>query len=322
MTISMPPPPIERWPRTDRAPADAREVMNNVVQLPSDAPKDAVPPVKLSLVHPVKPPRIEFLDAGMERHPRSSWGPNTRTNYTVIVVSAGKGEYFLDGVHHEVTAGQCFMLPADAYTYYHTDWEDIWTIWSISFTGEDCESLMRRCGFSMIHPVVNVAEPADFAALVQLMLEHGERTYPNALTLQGLLYEFIALLLETGQPFEENIDRKDNDYIERAISYIQNHLHESLQVNEVAEALFISRSYLTTLFRTYLRITPKVFIMKAQMFEAAEKLRSTSMPIAQIAATTGYSTPFAFSKTFKRIMGMSPREFRTRFTNPDNIQEG
>lgn len=279
-------------------------------------------PLKVSLAHSVDAPDVRFMGAVMEHHPRSSWGPNVRDHYTLHVVTAGSGEYYLDGVRHRIAAGQCFMAPPGAYAYYHTDWEDIWTYWGVTFTGADCERLMQRCGLTSVHPVVDVADADSLAAIAQTMLDHGDRTYTNGLMLQSLLLAFLAMLIETGQPTGQNIDPKENDYIEQAVAYIETHLSEPLQVADVAEALFISRTYLTALFNKHLRISPKIFIMKAKMFEAAEKLRYSTAPISQIAAASGYATPFAFTKAFKRIMAMTPREFRAQFTAPDTLKEG
>ena len=57
-------------------------------------------------------------------------------------------------------------------------------------------------------------------------------------------------------------------------------------------------------------MSPQKFLMKFRITKAAELLYNTDLPIANIAYSCGYSDPLAFSKTFKKIKGVSPKEYR------------
>ena len=57
-------------------------------------------------------------------------------------------------------------------------------------------------------------------------------------------------------------------------------------------------------------MSPQKFLMKFRITKAAELLYNTDLPISNIAYSCGYSDPLAFSKTFKKIKGVSPKEYR------------
>ncbi|MBT1179079.1 AraC family transcriptional regulator [Bifidobacterium vespertilionis] len=279
-------------------------------------------PLKTTINHEVKPLRINFRSVAIERDiTRSSWGPNVLDRTCVLVVLRGQGEFMLDGVNHKVHAGQAMAVPKGIPAFYHTDFHapEAWSLCWVIFDGEDANQVLQHCRFTVARPVVNVEDTEPFEEIVSHMLAYADRTYSNAMMLQGLMLAFLSTLVASVTSVAEDIDPKDNKYLDAAVNYIHEHINEPLQVNDVADALYISRSYLCTVFQDHLKITPKVFIMKAKMFQAAEDLRHSAASIAQLAERYGYSSPFAFSKSFKRIMGMSPREFREQFTEPDDL---
>ena len=92
--------------------------------------------------------------------------------------------------------------------------------------------------------------------------------------------------------------------------FIQNNYHNSIRVTDIADYICLNRSYLTSIFQSNLNMSPQKFLMKFRITKAAELLYNTDLPIANIAYSCGYSDPLAFSKTFKKIKGVSPKQYR------------
>ncbi|KFI50313.1 helix-turn-helix transcriptional regulator [Bifidobacterium biavatii] len=283
--------------------------------------------MKRSLEYEVAPPDVRFLSAGRERDIRAIYGPNAHRYHSLHLITAGSAHYYIDGVYWSVKAGQCISLPADTPIMYHTDFADVCTTHWVTFRGSDVLDLMSRCGFGPTSAVINVADPQRIAGIIDDMLDCAERTYSNGLRLNGLFSQLLATIIETSvattpsPDARANIAPKSNEYITRAMQYIYAHMDSPLHVGEIAEALFISRTYLYELFQEYLQTTPQLFVAKAKTYQACEWLRQTGMSVQDIAESCGYRSAFAFSKAFKRIIGMSPREYRQRFTDPANLVE-
>lgn len=95
-----------------------------------------------------------------------------------------------------------------------------------------------------------------------------------------------------------------------ALSYITEHLHEPLRVARIADAIGLSRSRLSHLFREQLGMGIFDYVEDQRIRKATDHLRMSDRPIAEIAAIVGYDDPLYFSKRFKSRTGMSPSRWR------------
>jgi AraC-like DNA-binding protein len=86
--------------------------------------------------------------------------------------------------------------------------------------------------------------------------------------------------------------------------------NKRLKITDVADVIGISRSYLTSIFKKELKVSPQEFLMNFRMEKAAQLLEVTKSPVNIIAAEVGYSDSLSFSKAFKRRYGMSPTDYR------------
>ena len=143
------------------------------------------------------------------------------------------------------------------------------------------------------------------------MLKHHTMSDSDAFKIEGLLYLFFSKLCEDHKE-TSSLTREENtnNYINKAIEFIQNNYHNSIKVTDIANYICLNRSYLTSIFQSNLNMSPQKFLMKFRITKAAELLYNTDLPIANIAYSCGYSDPLAFSKTFKKIKGVSPKQYR------------
>jgi two-component system response regulator YesN len=100
----------------------------------------------------------------------------------------------------------------------------------------------------------------------------------------------------------------------RAIDYIRDHYREELSLGTVAQAVYVSEYYLSHLFRKEMDQTFSDYVTKVRLEKAREFLRDN--PAAQIqeaADMAGFADPNYFAKTFKKLAGISPREYQALF---------
>ncbi|WAG68214.1 AraC family transcriptional regulator (plasmid) [Clostridium estertheticum] len=137
--------------------------------------------------------------------------------------------------------------------------------------------------------------------------------------MQSNLYRIFAKLEEqTGASFSD-IESVNDFYISRAIDYIQHNTYENLTVQNIALYLNISRSYLFSLFKRHLNVSPQQFITNVKLTNARELLTKTEISIATVALSCGYTNPFAFSRAFKKEVGLTPSEYRKIYYQPDEL---
>nr|WP_297172478.1 AraC family transcriptional regulator [uncultured Agathobaculum sp.] len=101
-----------------------------------------------------------------------------------------------------------------------------------------------------------------------------------------------------------------NDLIAKAIEYIGAHLFEPLSVRRVADAVNLSSSHFSRLFRSTTGFSPHEYIMLHRIDEAKALLQSTTLSVKEIAFRVGYHSEVNFITAFTRKTGSSPTQFR------------
>ncbi|WP_077622623.1 response regulator [Sediminibacillus massiliensis] len=98
----------------------------------------------------------------------------------------------------------------------------------------------------------------------------------------------------------------------RAKSYMESNYHKALTLEEVADQIGISSYYLSKLFKDRFQVTFVEYLTKIRLDQAKELLLDASMPLKEIALNVGYKDPNYFSRVFKKEIGISPRDYRTK----------
>ena len=93
--------------------------------------------------------------------------------------------------------------------------------------------------------------------------------------------------------------------------YIDHHLGSSLRLQELANVVSISESYLSKIFKQATGKTITEYIQQARIEKAIDYLFAGTLSISQIAAQLGFYDQFHFSKTFKAFTGMAPSIYRS-----------
>ena len=93
-------------------------------------------------------------------------------------------------------------------------------------------------------------------------------------------------------------------------NYIQHHMSETITVEQIAAALFLSRPYLSRRFKTETGENLKDYIYLEKMAEARRLLRYSDKSIAAISDYLGFSSQSHFTKEFKKYVGKNPGEYR------------
>mgnify|MGYP000244696081 CR=1 FL=1 len=97
------------------------------------------------------------------------------------------------------------------------------------------------------------------------------------------------------------------------VGSIYKNIAEEIKVVDVAESAGVSVSSLERLFKTNMNTTPKQFIIQAKISTACERLVGTNMGVKEVGASVGYSDHANFTRGFRKIMDMSPTEYRRNY---------
>ena len=248
---------------------------------------------------------------GMEEcEPGHSYGPAVRDHFLIHYILDGQGRFHIDGKVYNLHKNQGFLICPDIVTYYEADREDPWTYTWVGFQGVKAEMYLRYAGLTRENPVFTYDKGDYIRECFSKMIDASKLKKGGEIRLQGLLYLFLSELIEAADGYVEAGEKQQEVYIRKAIQYIEMNYSRDISVMELAKHIGLDRSYLCSLFKEYLKVSPREYLIRYRMDKACELMKNPSLSISDVARSVGYNDPLGFSKMFKKVKGCSPKEYR------------
>lgn len=245
-----------------------------------------------------------------ECRPGHSVGPEVRPNYIIHCVLDGKGSFQIGDRQYEIQRGQGFLIEPETLIHYKADEKNPWTYMWIGFSGARAGKYLADIGLSNKNPVFQCDKVEELKKIVLRMFQYQKISVVNQYHLQGLLYEFFAVLADGMEVDTVANEGEDNLYVREAVNFIRNNYYRGITVAEIAEHVSVNRSYLYKLFETTFGMSPKEFLTRFQVSRAKELLTWSDISIEGVAWSCGYKDSLAFSKVFRKVIGVSPTTYR------------
>ena len=148
----------------------------------------------------------------------------------------------------------------------------------------------------------------------QIKLENEQKRVGYQLLIKAYLYEIIGELVRGyGVYYEDSADsarRKSLVGMDRAMTYINEHLNAPLTLEEVAERAGFTRTYFSCVFRELNGLTVWDYITIRRIERSCELLAATDLSVLEVAESCGYNNLSNFNRMFLRIVGTSPSKYR------------
>lgn len=180
-------------------------------------------------------------------------------------------------------------------------------------SGGHSETLMK-----MLPPIVHICSAVEQAALrwaVERMMQELHDPAPGgSLIAQHLahmmLVQALRLHVQEGAPTPNGwLFAVADKQLGPAIGAIHADPAYRWTLPALAERACMSRSAFALKFRTAVGSAPMEYVTQWRMLLAGDRLESSTEPVSSIAASLGYESESAFSTAFKRVMGLSPRQY-------------
>ncbi|MDF2964154.1 MAG: two-component system response regulator, partial [Paenibacillus sp.] len=104
--------------------------------------------------------------------------------------------------------------------------------------------------------------------------------------------------------------QQDSNVIFEIAKYIQNHYHQDITLQEIANHFYLSREYISRKFKQEFQVNLSDYLSNIRLEKAKLLLLNPHLRIAQVAEMVGYEDEKYFSKVFKKMSGFSPNEYR------------
>ncbi|NOW05703.1 helix-turn-helix transcriptional regulator [Clostridium beijerinckii] len=107
--------------------------------------------------------------------------------------------------------------------------------------------------------------------------------------------------------------------IKKSIEYIENNLNKKIQLKELADKAFLSKYHFHRVFHSVVGEPVAEYIRKKRLEEASNELLTTENKIIDIALKYQFSNQESFTRAFKKLYGIPPKEFRKNKINLTTI---
>ena len=102
-----------------------------------------------------------------------------------------------------------------------------------------------------------------------------------------------------------------------SIEYMKLNYMMPMTVEQIAQHCCVSASHLHKIFAQTVHTTPSNYLTQLRLAAAKDLLRTTSIPISEVAAQCGFNSQAYFSDCFKRHCSVSPKAFRSASRYPE-----
>ena len=280
--------------------------MKNLCRSDSDVRKHLI--IRRESANGLKP---KLLYAGELSFARDwSEEPHAHPFCELLYVTEGEGEVAAGGSVWPVRAGDLVLYNAGTEHAERTRTGFAFLFFAVrnlKFSGAAEDKPLEE-GASPVLSSAGYAE--DFAYLFRALVREARegRRYGDE-ACKGLANTILSLYLRLLSGGEEKYLSPNETYL-RARAYIDEHYLSLGKMEELCAELYVSRYYLTHLFREYSGVSPLQYALGKRTEHAKRLLRETDLAVEEIAAEVGYEETASFIRSFRQREGKTPAAYR------------
>ncbi|MBR5479888.1 MAG: AraC family transcriptional regulator [Clostridia bacterium] len=280
-------------------------------------------PVKTSAIDSIKPHDL-LLYNGEHNYTFAKdeiVGPLIRTYYVFRHCLKGRGKLVTDLGTMDIKAGQSYIIFPGMVVSEISDNDDPLHLSYVTFIGIRAGILFKNIGLSAKEPFLPWEDGRDFLPYLNITIDAcsmpGEETELFRIGNAYIFFDNLIKFLRANYP-RFLPDLCSDDYIEKALQYMDLNYTKSIKVSDVAAHVGLNRSYFFTIFKSQLNLSPQEYLTRLRMQKACELFAYPEATVASVANSLNYE-PSVFFRHFKRIMGVSPSEYKKMLSSDTGV---
>jgi AraC-like DNA-binding protein len=252
---------------------------------------------------------LQFLSATFVEH---NFPRHYHSTYVIIVQVEGVEDFFCRGANHLSPAGSLvFINPGEIHTGSAYE-KKTWAYKAIYPTAEFIRAIASESNSeSQNQPIFNETVVFDSASALKLLKLHRIlENSTNTLERQTLLIKTLQQLIKRHS--SASINKKpagsESLSVNRVRDYLEANYNQNLRIEEIAALVDLNPFYLIRAFKRKIGIPPHEYQIQIRIQRSMNLIRE-GMPLADVALETGFSDQSHFSNRFKKVMGITPKQF-------------
>lgn len=228
----------------------------------------------------------------------------------LIYCLEGKGMVRINQKNIAVKTGDLVILPRGIAHQYASSPNYPWTIYWCHFEGDLADEFVQHLQVPKQKPIIPLGLHSSLVGEFDALLEARHSSYHlnafiNAANQLRQILTHIALL----QPLVRSQDSDSFD-LEKIHSLMQARIHEQLDIDTLANSVNLSKFHFIKRYKELTGTTPINHFIQLKIERACHLLDISSRTIAEVAFMVGYEDAYYFSRIFKKVMGISPTQYR------------
>jgi len=238
---------------------------------------------------------------------------NGSSQFILIYCIEGEGEIKAGETRHTILADHFFIIPAGMPHAYRSNENNPWTIYWIHFSGVKAGLFARSaCQCTVVErgKTSRISDRIDLFSEIFRNLDRGfslETLEYTNLCLNYLLTSFTHV-----SQFRLVKQAGENDPVAQSINFMLENLGRKLKLSDIASQTGLSPSYYSAIFQSRTSHPPIEYFIQLKIQRACRLLDNSGLLISDVSRETGFDDQFYFSRVFRKVMGMSPLEYRKR----------
>ncbi|SEL04988.1 AraC-like ligand binding domain-containing protein [Olivibacter domesticus] len=276
-------------------------------------------PPKIIKQYRDKPITKEFYITDIGYYPKAKHHyrdrPEGTEEHIIIHCIEGKGVAIINNHSFEIHPNDFLIIPSSIKHTYHADTISPWTIYWAHFSGLQSD-IISACLYKKMlaqqNSIMYNEKHLELFNTIYSTLQQGYSRENMEFIALTLPYYFSAFLLHDRFNFSQGTQTEDPT--DQAIIFLKNRVNEPITLKDIAEHVHLSISHFSNIFHKKTGYSPIEYFNHLKIQRACQLLQFTDKRIFEVALAIGLEDPYYFSRLFTTHMGISPKNYRMRWS--------
>ncbi len=261
----------------------------------------------------------------LRNNPQENFPLHEHEFVELVIVTQGTGSYFTEKISYMIEKGDVFLVkPGVRHGYRDVNGlaliSVLYTLESLLSPLADIGAMVGYHALFKIEPYFNSTSTArlllndgqlhDCIAIINKIETEIERNEPGVIFFSKVY--FLELIGHLSRCYSTEEAKKSPEImrVAEAISYIEQNYTRDIEQDDLAKIANLSKSHFLHIFKKTTNTTPLLYQKLLRMEKACSLLTQSKMSITEVSFNCGYHDSNYFTRQFKKVMKMSPKQYR------------
>ncbi len=235
-------------------------------------------------------------------------------DFIMLYCASGAGELVTESYQGQVVSGDLIVLPPGSKHRYASQDKSPWTLFWCHFRGDHASNFYQQMPLRANNPILHGSNDLTLQNSFSSLIRTVRKAYniSDYIHVANHLRHTLALI----EPlYRQSISSPIRTILSEASvseirEYMRDNLHKQLSLDDLARISKLSKYHFNRKYKALTGYSPLQHFIQLKIEQACFLLESSHLRIADIAFQLGYDDPLYFSRVFRKVMAVSPSQYR------------